>query len=112
MTKTQSIIRDWLIAEDLKRSPGYHTAESAGDVPQGYGSYNSYDGIQLMRAGCSRNLRLSYELCRYRLSKAEIPIFRWEPDTDGSVRTYLDDEREDEFTEECTACHGEGTVAA
>ena len=112
MTKTQSTIRDWLIAEDLKENPGYRVADSAGDVPEGYGSYSAYDGIQQQQFGLSRNLRGAFENCRHRLSKAEIPIFRWKPDTDRSVRAYLDHDHGDDPRKECSACGGEGTVSA
>lgn len=84
-------IRTWLIAQYRARDHGdYQVACQESDLPDDYGDFSVYDGIHSIGGGYSRRLRSTFREYLDRLLRAEVPIFFWKPDSDGSTREYLD----------------------
>ncbi len=103
-------VRAWLIAQYRKGSHRDHqVASQESDVPEDYGDFSIHDGINLIAAGSSRNLRATFRHYLDRLLRAEVPIFLWTPDSDGHVREWLDGDHEAD-PDACPMCDGTGEV--
>jgi hypothetical protein len=71
-----------------KRKCAWIVTSNIADVPEGTGHYALYDGIEVRSAGVSYNMRKSLKESRW-FSVAEMPIFMWFPDADGSAAEWL-----------------------
>lgn len=108
-------VREFCIAQALKREGNYRLYKEGDELPKGYASYCAYDGVDLIAGGMTRDLAMALRDLSYRLGRASIGIFIWKPDEDGSVQRWMEygpdkpsPDKDEEVDNVCRYCHGTG----
>lgn len=86
--------------------------DGVGNLPDDYGDYAVYDGLDLIAFGTTRSVAKAFSEYQHRLNSASIPIFIWRVDLDGSSRHWLEDDHFNQSSGRvCDRCEGTGYIS-